>query len=422
MKKFLALKHFVVSNTFKKIGFNLGVQSIGKVISVLLGLFTIILITRYLGTSGYGIFVLSFAYVSFISVISDLGLQLAMVRDLSQKDHNTDTYGTFLLLKIFLIGLGSFIGVVALYFFPYSSSEKVAICIAIVAVAISGLTNYGTAIFQSRIRLDLVTYIDVLSKLVSVLLIILFASKDLNIYYMVFAVLLGNLVGLCITFFNLRDKFSVKFKPKKVISVAKASIPIGVMSLIGLLYFKVDTILLSLLKSTEEVGIYNLSFKVLENFLVLWGFYMAIIFPMLSKHSGKKNSKKVLQLLDHSILISIILSTFIIVIVYVFAPYIVYILGGRTFTQSITVLRILIFSIPFLFLNSLFSDLCIAVRSTKFIFIGIGSSVVINIILNLIFIPTQGAVGAAYVTVASAAILTVYSFIIVMVIKIPFKK
>lgn len=422
MKNLLVLRRLLSSNTFIKIGFNLGVQSIGKIINVLLSLATIVLITRYLGSAEYGIFALAFAYVSFISVISDLGLQLVMVRDLSQKDHNSDTYGTFLFLKIFLILLGSVVGIIALQFFPYSLTEKIAILIAIVAVALSGITNYGTAIFQSRVRLDLVTYIDVLSKLTSVILILFFASKGLCIYYMVLAVLFGNLIGLFATFVNLKDKFKLKFDTKRAIKVAKASIPIGVMLLVGLLYFKVDTILLSILKSSSEVGIYSLSFKVLENFLVLWGFYMAIIFPMISMYAGKNGNKKVAKLLKNSILISIISSTLIVGIVFIFAPYIIQILGGRGFAESTPVLRILIFSIPFLFINSLISDLCIALRSTKIIFIGITSSVFINVMLNIMFIPAYGAIGAAYVTVVSAALLTLYSVFVLMSLKIPFRK
>ena len=66
-----------------KIGFNTLIQFIGKAVSVLLGLATVALLTRYLGLAGYGNFTLVFAYMSFFGVFADFGLQLAIVRELS---------------------------------------------------------------------------------------------------------------------------------------------------------------------------------------------------------------------------------------------------------------------------------------------------------------------------------------------------
>src|SRR5258708_6058429 len=143
-----------------KIGFNTGIQLAGKVVSVILSMVTVFLLTRYLGASGYGNFMLAFTYVSFFSALADFVLHSSMVRELSQHEHDAMRMGSFLWTKVGLVLVSSLGAAFLLLFFPYSISVKLGILIAILAVAVSGITNYGMIIFQSRIRLDLVTLID----------------------------------------------------------------------------------------------------------------------------------------------------------------------------------------------------------------------------------------------------------------------
>src|SRR3989338_61950 len=193
-------------NIFYKIGFNTLIQFSGKIITVVLGFLTVGLLTRYLGTSGDGDFTLVFAYMSFFGVFADFGLQLAIVRELSQKSIRAEKiYGTYFWIKLALIVASTALALILLIFFPYSNSLKIGIVIGALAVGIGGLSGYGTAIFQSKVRLDLVTYIDILSRLVSVILIVIFIFIKLNFYYIVSTVLIGNLAAFLATIYLLKS-------------------------------------------------------------------------------------------------------------------------------------------------------------------------------------------------------------------------
>jgi len=397
-----------MNSVLLKIGFNTGIQITGKIVSVALSLFTVSLLTRYLGASGYGNFTLAFTYVSFFSVIADFGLQVAMIREFAEGT-GRKSYGSFLIVKLSLVALSTVAGFVALAFFPYDTTVKVGISIAIFAVALSGITTYGTAIFQSRLRLDLVTLIDIVTKVFTVGLSIGFIYLKLNLFYIISAVLLGNLIGLVLTFILLKEKFDFSFNKNQIKEVVFSSLPIGLLSLAGLAYFKIDTILLSLMKSTADVGMYNLSYKVLENALLIWGFYMATVFPMFARFKGNKDQENIQRLLKNSGIVVFGLSLPIIMGVVIFAPFIIRILGGESFQESIQSLQILIFSLPFLFINNLLSDFLIVYKKHTIILVGIGFSLLLNICLNVIVIPYSGFIGASYVTVISALALFLYN-------------
>lgn len=393
---------------FSKIAFNTGVQIGGKVISILLSFISIALLSRYLGTTGYGNFTLVFTYVSFFSVIADFGLQSTMVREIAFNPENKKLYGNFLLLKLGLIAFSSILATLALIFFPYAISLKIGILIAIIAVAISGLTGYGTVIFQSRVRLDIVTYIDIFTKVVTVGSILVFVSLGLNLYYIIATIFLGNVVGLLVTYVLLREGIVFQYSASEVKRLLILSFPVGLSAFLGLIYFKIDTLMLSVMKNATEVGLYSLAYKILENVLLVWGYYMASVYPLLANLKGKSDYKMAKVLLRNSFVVAIGLGLVTIIIGTIFAPIAINIFGGNAFEASIFALKILLLSLPFLFISNLCSDWFIIHKENKIIFIGITLSVLFNIFCNLFAIPRFGYIGASYITVASAVVQAVY--------------
>ena len=396
-----------------KIGVNTIIQSIGKVISVALSIATVFLLTRYLGSSGYGNFTLAFTYVSFFSVFADFGLQSTLVREFSQKGHNKKEHESSFLLKTLLVCISSICAFIVLWFFPYEPVVKIGISIAILAVAVSGISSFGNIIFQSKVRLDLITVVDLVTKVATVFFTLIFIYFKLNIFFIILTVLLGNIIGLILTFFLLKNSFKFHYDSQQIKKIFIASFPVGISAFLGLAYFKVDTIMLSVLRNSNEVGIYTLPYKVLENVLVLWGFYMASVFPLIAKFNGEKNKKEIQKLFKQSFFLSLILSMPIIILGILFSPAIIYALAGNGFSLSIYALRILLMSLPFLFINVLLSDLCIVFNESKMVIYSIAISLIFNVLLNLWLIPLYGFIGASYATVLSAMMQTVCSIILI---------
>lgn len=388
-----------------KVGQNTIIQSIGKFIAAGLSFISIALLTRYLGASGYGNFTLVFSYLAFFSLISDFGLQLVTVKELaSTKGKIEKLYGTYFTIKIGLGILSSVLALVFLVFFPYSAELKLGIVVGITAVFISGLMGYFNSIFQARVRLDLLTFFDLVSRLFTVIAIIVFVCLKLNFYFIVSTVLVGNLVSFISAAVLLRDTISKNYDFLLARRLLLLSIPVGVTSLLSTLYFKVDTIILSLFKSSSDVGVYSLSYKLLENLVIFWGFYMAVTYPLLAKFRNE-DKKSYTKLFKNSIYIALIASVTIMVISYILSPFVVEIFGGSQFVESSSVFRILLFSLPLIFINNIFYNFYVIEEFNWVIIIGMIASLITNVVLNVIFIPRYSFVAAAYITVLSEVIL-----------------
>lgn len=395
-------------NIFYKIGFNTAIQFVGKFISAVLGLLTVGMLTRYLGTSGYGNFTLVFSYMSFFSIFADFGLQLTIIRELSTKQLDSEKiYGTYFWLKFFLIIISTLLAVVALLFFPYSTTLKFGILIGALAVGVGSLSGYGTAIFQSNIRLDLVTFIDIISKIITVIFIASFVFYKLNFYWIISTVLIGNLSGLLITIILLKKfiHFNFLFDKETAGKIVKWSVPIGLTSFFSLAYFKLDTIMLSLLRSSEEVGIYSLSYKILENILVLWGMYMASVYPIFAKFIAEKNIDKFKNVFKKTLYTAVILSTLILTVSFIFTPFFIRFFGGSEFRASIIPFRILLFSVPIYFITNSFYNLFLSDKKVKTVIYLMIIGLLFNFSTNLFLIPNMGYIGASITTVVTELIV-----------------
>src|SRR3989344_4741679 len=69
----------------KKIFYNTLLQSVGKAISVAIGLITIAFLTRFLGDEGFGEYTTVISFMGFFGILADLGLYLVTTKEISKE-------------------------------------------------------------------------------------------------------------------------------------------------------------------------------------------------------------------------------------------------------------------------------------------------------------------------------------------------
>jgi O-antigen/teichoic acid export membrane protein len=138
---------------------------------------------------------------------------------------------------------------------------------------------------------------------------------------------------------------------------------------------------------------------------------MATLYPLLSSLLSKRKTQEAWGLWRKSLLVALVSSVTIIIIGFTLAPFVIRVLGGKEFEASVIVLRILLFSLPLFFVNNLFYHSFLLKEKIKFPLIAIGSSAIINLVLNLIFIPRFGYIAAAFNTLISGVYVFIFYFL-----------
>ncbi|MDD5083857.1 MAG: flippase [Candidatus Moranbacteria bacterium] len=398
-----------------RIAYNVVFNAVAKVISTALALVAIGFITRYLGKDGFGNYATMLAFFAFFNAIGDLGLQSVTAREISREGAKESHIMSNVLTLRLAISLLILVLTPALAFFlPYSVDLKFAIIVAALAFVFSSVSMTLNGIFQKHLAMDKVATIELGGKLVQLSIIIIAVQKDLGFMTIALALLSYMMFNALAVFFISRNYFSFSFQCDWAYwkGFLKQSIPLGIASVIGFAYFKADTIMLSFLKSSADVGIYNVAYKVIENLIFFPAMVAGLVLPLLSRFIFTERAKFDL-IANKTFKVFLVLVVPLVIGVFSLAPQIVGIIGGAGFPESAAILRTLIFSLAFIFFGQFFNTIVVVSNLQGKLMNAFILAAIINISLNLLLIPRYSYTGAAFTSVLTEMVVVACSFLIV---------
>lgn len=400
----------------RKIAYNTLISTGARVVGIALSLVSLGFITRYLGQEGFGAYALVLAFISIFDIFADFGLYSLMIREISRPnaDEKKITSNIFTLrVAVLLIFLG--LAIVMVWFFPYPLKVKIGVAIGVIASLFLSASQVLMGIFQKYLRTDKAALSEIIGRSIGLGLVILFVCLDSGFFAILFALVIG-----AISIFVLNFLFAKKYIPLTLAfdftywkELLKSVFPIAISIVFTLIYFKIDSIFLSLgfinrssANPISDVGIYNIAYKVLEGLIFFPAMFVGLIMPLLSKFafSEPEQFKKIFQ---KTLDILIIFITPLIIGLLILSSPIVILIGGKEFDVSAPALQILSLATGLIFLGNLFGNSIIALNRQKagaWIYF---SGMIFNIVTNLIFIPKYRYLGAAATTVATEFLVTI---------------
>jgi O-antigen/teichoic acid export membrane protein len=401
----------------KKITTNTLIASLARIIDTILAFFLIALLTRHLGRSGYGHYTTIVAYIHIFLSLANLGLYNILLRDIGKKniDEKSLVSNAF---TIRLVGLSIFLPLAILvsFLFPYSTTLRLGISIALIATVFLSLYQVLVPIFQKRFKIIYVSIAELFNRLTYLGLAALFLLKfNTGLIPIIWAMTIAALVNFVLVFFFARKfvRVNLSFNKNRWKKILKDALPVGASIIFTLIYFRIDTVMLSLMKPASDVGIYGLSYKILESLIFFPAMFIGFFVPVLSRYisSDKKQFKKVFQVAFDSIILAIV--PLIVGILMIALPVVVF-LGGNDFSASSGVLKILSGAVGLIFLGSLFGQVVIILKKqviSMWIYLG---GAIFNVLANLYFIPRYSYIGAAITTSATELIITICLIVLVL--------
>lgn len=384
----------------RKIAYNVLVSSVSKFLSTALALVSIGFITRYLGKEGFGNYATVLAFLSFFASLADLGLYHISTREISRPGADEEKImGNIFSLRIISALFILIIAPAVTLFFDYPAEVKWGIIIAAASFLFSSGYQVLNGIFQKNLAMDRVAIGELAGKIIQVAAVILAVKFRLGFDWIIASLLFNMIASFAIVFLWSRKylRFHFRFDFGYWKKFLKESLPIGIGSIIVFAYFKMDTILLSVLKTGEEVGIYNAAYKVLENISFFPAMIIGLVLPILS-NTFLADKAKFKDISDKTFKVFIILTVPLVVGTLFLSKGIIQLIGGGQFAESAAVLQILVFALAAIFFGNFFNNILIAGNLQKKL-MGIWLCAAIgNIGLNLALIPKFSYTGAAYIS------------------------
>lgn len=398
----MSRKRTVILNTF--------FQLLGKGVTGLVSFAISILLASQLGLTGYGDYTKITTFVAFFWLLSDFGVNALYVKTDTSDTHNS--FGSLLALRLLfsavLITAASGISLLL----PSSDTNgypwfiKTGIMLYSITILFQSMTMSANALFQKNLRYDLSVWASVSGSIVS-LVGLLCISKVFLVSQNVLSSLLIMITGIAITscvslyLAKTRIRFSFQYETQTMKKLFFLSLPVGLTLLFNVAYFRIDSVILALTRTTAEVGAYGFAYKIFEFLLVIPSFFMNSLYPILleeEKNRISQNHTSYGSLISKSAVFLFLSGCILSCVIFIAAPIIATLKG---FDASITPLRILSLSLPFFFLTSLFMWLMIVRSKQKQLAYIYGFSLMVNCIGNILLIPRYGMSAASIMTGAT---------------------
>jgi len=415
--KLPAIKGFD-EEAFNKYLKNTGWLMMARVGSLVIKILVGFAITNYLGKTLNGILNYPTAFTTFFVAAAALGLDGFTTRELLRNPEQRDKLlGTSFWLKI----IGGIIIIPLIYFTYILLNAHKPIETPISYVLIVGLTGITQAFyipdsyFQSKVQAKYVMRVQVFGNICSALLKLIFIFLALSVKWFVFALLLDTIILATgyIYFYQIKagSVFKWMFDSKLAKYLLKHSWPLAFSAVLVSVYMKIDQIMVENYLGTGALGIYSTVVSLSESWYFIPVAIVTSVFPAImnaKRDDPERYIKRLQNMYDIMVWISLSVAVFM-----TFAsPIIYHIVYKPEFWDAAHVLSVHVWAGLFVFLGSASGQYLIAEGYTKLSMLRTGMGAIVNIILNIIWIPKYGIMGAALATLIAYFTATFFILLI----------
>lgn len=336
---------------FKKYLSNTSWLFVEKVFRTAIGLFMTIWLARYLGPEQFGAFNYALSFVALFGVLSSLGLDRLMTRELlSHPEDSSEIMGTSFILRfagaILLLPLAALsVSIVR------PDNELIFIMVIIISSAL--LFNSFEVIrywFEAHVQAKYSAIIDAIviftSSSIKASLIILKAP----LIAFAWVVLIESIIlAICLTTIYLKksNKISTwKVSFEKIKYLLKEAYPLILAGAVFVFFIRIDQIMLGSMVGDEAVGIYAVAVRISEGWMFIPSIIATSLFPAML-NARKNNYHLYLQRTQHLLNFMVALGVGVgIVIAFIATPFI-NLIFGEGYSESSLILIIHIWGMVF---------------------------------------------------------------------------
>ncbi len=436
------------STLFQKIATNTLSQVFSKFVTAWISIVLLGILTKYLPLEMFGMYNKIYNYLWIFAFLADLGLYTIAIREITENKKNTKAIiGNVLTLRVVLWVVIFFLALWIGLFLPWYNSPLgiASIWIVWIFTIISLINSSILALMQAYMKMEFSFLSVVMWKLLNIVLVsyIVFVAFPISsvqdfwipLLYIFSAGLVGITFTTFLNYFYANAKIiPIRFAYDKpyITSIFQTSLPYGIALFLGVVYFKVDVILLSLIEPTNEadvsIALYSLPMKIVEVLMVLGWFYLNSILPSLTQAYKSADTRKMQQLIDVSLKVLLSFGLCIFVFGTLLRDNIIeiianknYLYGANHVYSSSDVFGIVLAVLLFHFISLVFIYILIgAKKQSKLLWINFIVTI-FNIAGNMFLIPQYSFMWAGVVTVLSQILLLVLWYIVTRkIIKIKF--
>ncbi len=369
-----------------------------------------IFIVRTLGSDGYGMFAFVYAFTGLFEWLATFGIENPLVRRAALlqtdprepgKDKPGVLFGSALLLSC-LTAFGA-AGIATLTAFVLGYRGRTAALLAIAGIEAIALVppRLLGAILQARLEMWKMVAITSTRQLIWLGIVFVLFSADAPVEAFVGArTIIATAEVLAIAVVSMRSlRARLGVLSETVLGLARESWPLAFMYLAISVNLRVDRVLIERLAGPGQLGLYALADNVGGLMAVVPLALGRSVYPEICKRLESEDRFR--SAVRSSFRVAVAVVGLAVVALFAAGPFLIRLVYGERFAESGPLLRVLLLGQLGATYGTILGVALLARSLQRAMMVANIVTGVFNLVLNLLVIPRWGALGAAWVTVAS---------------------
>jgi PST family polysaccharide transporter len=360
------------------------------------------LVARYLGPSQFGLLNYALAVFGFFNILSNLGLDSLIVRDLAL-DHAAEpvTLGSGFVLKAFA-GVATAIAAVITTRLLEPKNAALLKIVEIISLgslfqAVDVIDYFFQAQTKSRYSVVPRSIAFISASLARLAAIFLHAALLTFVWISALEVITGE-IGLVISYLRFRRSMRMwTWSLSRAKALLAQSWPLLMSGLMIMVYMRSDQVLLGKLASKTAVGQYSAAIRLSEIWYAIPMIVCASVMPKILMSRDRDLSRYYARL-QRLYEVMILISAAVALATQVAGPFVIWLLYGPQYSAAAGILSIHIWTGVFVFVGVVSGSQLVQENLTVSVLQRTFLGAILNIVLNLFWIPRWGGMGSAMAT------------------------
>jgi O-antigen/teichoic acid export membrane protein len=380
------------------------IRGIAYAVNILLLTATVPLMTRHLGVVDFGRFVTASSIVMIVAGVTEFGLTGVATREyaLAGAAERRRLLGNVIGLRT----VATLFGLAIAYLLMMSGGSPGVVLIGIlisgVGLMLINVQQTLALVLSTSLRWGMYSLFELVNTLVVAIgtaLLVLVGTGLLPFFYVS---VISSLAALLATLVVMRGQVLLRprFELRAWTGLLRDSIPYAAATTVGILYFRVALIVVSLGSGARQTGYYSTAFKVVEAVSGTAFLMASSAFPIFAR-AGRDDHERLRYGAGRVGETALIAGVYLALSLVVAAPFAIEVLAGSSFRPAVPVLRIQATSLVATFLAATWSLTLLSLREHRRMLQANGLALALAVILSLALVPSFGARGAAVATAAT---------------------
>jgi O-antigen/teichoic acid export membrane protein len=386
----------------------------GYVAATGLAILSYALVTRHLGVARFGDYQTLLSIVTVVAAVTEAGMTTLAVREYAtlQGEERDRLMRNLLGARLALTGAGVAVAALIAAALGFEAGLVAATAVAGVGVGFNVVQSMVAVPLLANLRLGIATALEVGRQVVLVALLVLVVLAGGGIAPLLAATVPAGAVLLAATALILRGEtlFAPAFHPGEWRRLLALTLPVALALTSGTLYIYLVQVLTDTVASEQESGLFAASFRVFLVVGAIPGLVVSTAFPLLAR-AARDDTERLAYAVDRLFRTTLLAGGLLAVGLAAGAPVAIDVVAGADFEGAVPVLRIQAGALLASFALATLSFTLLTLRRHREILIVNVIALVVSASLGLALAPSEGATGAAWVTVAGETALTIGSWV-----------